>query len=119
LTLFNALVAALPARTTTFGKLGLSESLDFREALQADGKAGQMPDRRLYKRVGFDINRVHEDSMAFKPNYGRDRAERDRAARARSAEKLKKKEEKAAQRKAERDAAEAPATDTTSDTDES
>jgi hypothetical protein len=77
-----------------------------------------MPDLRLYKAVGFDINRVHEGSMAFKPNYGRDRAERDRAARARSAEKLKKKEEKAAQRKAERDAAEAPATDTTTDTNE-
>ena len=32
--------------------------------------------------------------MAFKPNYGRDRAERERAARARSEEKQKKKEEK-------------------------
>jgi hypothetical protein len=40
--------------------------------------------------------------MAFKPNYGRDRAERQRAARARSEEKQRKKEEKAAQRKAER-----------------
>ena len=46
--------------------------------------------------------------MAFKPNYGRDRAERDRAARARTEEKQKKKEEKVAQRKAERDAAGAP-----------
>ena len=46
--------------------------------------------------------------MAFKPNYGRDRAERDRAARARTEEKLKKKEEKLAQRKAERDAGHAP-----------
>ena len=46
--------------------------------------------------------------MAFKPNYGRDRAERQRAARARTEEKQKKKEEKLAQRKAERDAAEAP-----------
>jgi len=45
--------------------------------------------------------------MAFKPNYGRDRAERDRAARARTEEKQKKKEEKLAQRKAERDAAHA------------
>ena len=45
--------------------------------------------------------------MAFKPNYGRDRAERDRAARARTEEKQKKKEEKLAQRKAERDAAQA------------
>ena len=44
--------------------------------------------------------------MAFKPNYGRDRAERQRAARARSEEKQRKKEEKIAQRKAERAAAE-------------
>ena len=40
--------------------------------------------------------------MAFKVNYGRDRAERDRAARARSEEKQKKKDEKAALRKAQR-----------------
>ena len=46
--------------------------------------------------------------MAFKPNYGRDRAERERAARARTEEKQKKKEEKLAQRKAERDAAGVP-----------
>jgi hypothetical protein len=46
--------------------------------------------------------------MAFKPNYGRDRAERQRAARARSEEKQRRKDEKAAQRKAERDAAEPP-----------
>ena len=45
--------------------------------------------------------------MAFKPNYGRDRAERQRAARARTEEKQRKKEEKVALRKAERDAAEA------------
>jgi hypothetical protein len=46
--------------------------------------------------------------MAFKPNYGRDRAERQRAARARSEEKQRKKDEKAALRKAERDAVEVP-----------
>jgi hypothetical protein len=40
--------------------------------------------------------------MAFKPNYGMQRADRDRAARARSEEKQKKRDEKAAQRKAER-----------------
>jgi len=44
--------------------------------------------------------------MAFKPNYGRDRAERQRAARARSEEKQRKKEERHAQRKAERAAVE-------------
>jgi hypothetical protein len=49
--------------------------------------------------------------MAFKVNYGRDRAERDRAARARSEEKQRKKDEKTALRKAERDAAEAPPDD--------
>lgn len=47
--------------------------------------------------------------MAFKPNYGRDRAERDRAARARSEEKQRKKDEKAALRKAERAVNELPA----------
>jgi hypothetical protein len=46
--------------------------------------------------------------MAFKPSYGRDRAERQRAARARTEEKQRRKEEKLALRKAERDAAEVP-----------
>ena len=45
------------------------------------------------------------DPMAFKPNYGRDRAERQRAARARTEEKQRKKDEKLALRKAERAAA--------------
>jgi hypothetical protein len=49
--------------------------------------------------------------MAFKPNYGRDRAERQRVARARSEEKQRKKDEKAALRKAERDATEPPPND--------
>jgi hypothetical protein len=40
--------------------------------------------------------------MAFKPNYGRDRAERARAARVRSEEKQRKKDEKVALRKAQR-----------------
>ena len=40
--------------------------------------------------------------MAFKPNYGRDRAERARAARTRSEEKQRKKDEKAELRKAKR-----------------
>jgi hypothetical protein len=50
-----------------------------------------------------------EDCMAFKPNYGRDRAERARAARAKSEEKKRKKDEKAAQRKAELELSEPPA----------
>jgi hypothetical protein len=50
-------------------------------------------------------------SMAFRPNYRRDRLERDRAARARSEEKQRKKEEKAALRKAEREASEVPGED--------
>jgi hypothetical protein len=40
--------------------------------------------------------------MAFKPNYGRDRAERARAARARSEEKKRKRDEKTALRQAQR-----------------
>jgi len=50
--------------------------------------------------------------MAFKPNYGRDRAERARAARARSEEKQRKKDEKTALRKAQRAETEPPADDT-------
>ena len=40
--------------------------------------------------------------MAYKPNYGLQRADRNRAARARSEQKQQKREEKSAQRKAER-----------------
>ena len=40
--------------------------------------------------------------MAFRQNYGMQRADRNRAAQARSEEKQKKREEKSAQRKAER-----------------
>ena len=40
--------------------------------------------------------------MAFKPNYGLQRADRKRAAQTRSEEKKRKREEKSAQRKAER-----------------
>jgi hypothetical protein len=47
-----------------------------------------------------------EDQMAFKPNYGRDRAERARTARARSEDKKRKKDEKTALRKAQRGEAE-------------
>jgi hypothetical protein len=50
--------------------------------------------------------------MAFKPNYGRDRAERARAARARSEEKQRKKDEKVALRKAQRGEAEPAAEET-------
>ena len=53
--------------------------------------------------------------MAFKPNYGRDRAERQRAARARTEEKQRQKDEKVALRKAERDAAKAPPDDKKAD----
>jgi hypothetical protein len=49
--------------------------------------------------------------MAFRPNYGRDRAERDRAARARSEEKQRLKDEKTALRKAERAASDPPPDD--------
>jgi hypothetical protein len=56
--------------------------------------------------------------MAFKPNYGRDRAERARAARARSEEKQLKKDEKAALRKARRAEMEPAADDTNPPPDE-
>ena len=46
--------------------------------------------------------------MAFKANYGRDRAERARAARAQSEEKKRKRDEKTAYRKAQRAEAEPP-----------
>jgi hypothetical protein len=49
--------------------------------------------------------------MAFKPNYGRDRAERQRAARARTEDKQRMRDEKAALRKVEREAAEVSADD--------
>ena len=42
------------------------------------------------------------DSMAFKPNYGRDRAERARSSRAQVEEKQRKRDEKTALRKAKR-----------------
>jgi hypothetical protein len=42
------------------------------------------------------------NTVAFKLNYGLQRADRNRAAQARSAEKQRKREEKSAQRKAER-----------------
>jgi hypothetical protein len=49
-----------------------------------------------------------EDRMAFKPNYGRDRAERARTVRAKSEEKQRKKDEKTALRKAKRAEPEPP-----------
>jgi hypothetical protein len=50
-----------------------------------------------------------EDPMAFKPNYGRDRAERARTARAQAEEKQRRKDEKTALRKAQRTETELPA----------
>jgi hypothetical protein len=50
--------------------------------------------------------------MAFKPNYGRDRAERARAARAQSEAKKRKKDEKTALRKAQRAEVGAPSHET-------
>jgi len=53
--------------------------------------------------------------MAFRPNYGRDRADRNRAARTRQEEKQRKKDEKTALRKAERAAAALPPDDKEAD----
>jgi hypothetical protein len=75
-------------------------------------RAGKISNTRLYRLSRQEINHpIKRQLMAFKPNYGRDRAERARAARARSEEKQRKKDEKAALRKAERDAAEPPPDD--------
>jgi hypothetical protein len=69
----------------------------------------QTSNTRLYRDIKYEINLGIEGTrMAFKPNYGRDRAERGRAARARSEEKQRKKDERTALRKAERAAAEPP-----------
>jgi hypothetical protein len=56
--------------------------------------------------------------MAFKPNYGRDRAERARAARTRSEEKQLKKDAKTALRKAQRAETDPAPDDTSPPTDE-
>jgi hypothetical protein len=56
--------------------------------------------------------------MAFKPNYGRDRAERARAARARNEEKKRKRDEKTGLRKAQRAEAEPPTDETNPQLDE-
>ena len=56
--------------------------------------------------------------MAFKPNYGRDRAERAKAARARSEEKMRKRDEKTALRKAQRAEVEPPTDETNPRLDE-
>ena len=53
--------------------------------------------------------------MAFKPNYGRDRAERAREARARSEEKKRKRDEKTALRKTQRAEVEPPTDERQSD----
>ena len=75
-------------------------------------KDRQNSNTHIYRVISYEINPPHKrNSMAFKPNYGRDRAERQRAARARSEEKQRKKDEKVALRKAERDATEAPPDD--------
>ena len=75
-------------------------------------RTGKTPNTYIDRAIEQEINLPQqEDSMAFKPNYGRDRAERNRAARARSEEKQRKKEEKAALRKAERATAARPPDD--------
>jgi len=56
--------------------------------------------------------------MAFKANYGRDRAERARTARARGEEKKRKRDEKTALRKAQRAEAEPPTDETNSPLEE-
>ncbi len=64
-------------------------------------RSAAMASRRAYI-TPLVAQSTSEDPMAFKPNYGRDRAERARAARAASEEKQRKKDEKTALRKAKR-----------------
>jgi len=52
--------------------------------------------------MGSSTESTSEDPMAFKPNYGRDRAERARSSRAVADEKQRRKDEKTALRKAQR-----------------
>jgi len=72
---------------------------------------GAMTPRRTYI-TPTSAYSTNEDAVAFKPNYGRDRAERARAARARSEEKQRKKDEKTALRKGQRAEAEPPTEET-------
>jgi len=70
-----------------------------------------MASRRAY--ISLTVrDPTSEKAMAFKANYGRDRAERARAARARSEEKQRKRDEKTALRKAQRAEAESPPDET-------
>jgi hypothetical protein len=62
--------------------------------------AATAPQNAYITLIGAESTSEH--AMAFKPNYGRDRAERARAARTRSEEKQRKKDEKAELRKAKR-----------------
>jgi hypothetical protein len=72
-------------------------------------RTGKTSNSCLDKVIGDEINpSPHEGPLAFKTNYGSNRAERDRAARAKNKEKLRKKDEKTAVRKALRAADPAP-----------
>jgi hypothetical protein len=62
----------------------------------------------------FKSGNNSEAQMAFKPNFGRDRAERARVARAKIEEKQRKKDEKAALRKGTRVESESPSDETKS-----
>jgi len=73
--------------------------------------------RRAYIRQ-TGAQSTSEKVMAFKANYGRDRAERARAARARSEEKKRKRDEKTALRKAQRAEVEPPTDETNPRPDE-
>jgi hypothetical protein len=55
------------------------------------------------RQIGKELKKLCSTNtlMAFKPNYGLQRADRNRAAKARTEEKTRKREEQSAQRKAE------------------
>jgi hypothetical protein len=107
--LHRAVVPPKPYRTArSVVKAALVRKTQAHQDILLEGKPG-MDDSYILSDTDQPVQ--SEDIMAFKPNYGRDRAERQRAARARSEEKQRKKDEKTAQRKAERDAPAAPPDD--------
>jgi hypothetical protein len=80
-----------------------SSTLFWQQPWAGDEQEQAKFEQGIYSIIGTESNSPFErNPMAFKPNYGRDRAERQRAARARSEEKQRKKDEKVALRKAER-----------------
>ena len=75
----------------------------FQRAHEAKATIRCRSDRTIRQLASLQSGQFRKGSyMAYKPNYGLQRADRNRAAQARSEQKQRKREEKSAQRKAER-----------------